>query len=126
MRKIAFFVLAGGTGFLVDAAVLLLLLRFTPLDPFSARLAAILVAMACTWAINRTFTFGPSGRSMAAEGTRYGGVGLASAALNYLIYSAALLIVPGLPPVAALVIASALAMAFTYFGYSRFVFGGRH
>jgi Predicted membrane protein len=123
MRKIAFFAIAGGTGFLVDAIVLSLLLRFTPLDPFTVRLGAIAVAMGCTYAINRSFTFGPSGRTIAAEGTRYGGVGLTSAALNYLIYSGALLIAPSLPPLAALTIASALATLFSYFGYSRFVFG---
>lgn len=123
MKRLAAFVFAGGAGFLVDAAVLSLLLRLTPLDPFSARVVAIAVAMGVTYAINRSVTFGPSGRPIAAEGARYGGVGLASAVLNYLVYAGALLIVPALPPLAALVIASGLAMAFSYLGYSRFVFG---
>lgn len=123
MKRLAAFAIAGGAGFLVDAAVLYLLLVFTPLDPFSARVIAIAMAMGVTYAINRSVTFGPSGRPIVAEGARYGGVGIASAVLNYAIYAGALLIVPSLPPLAALVIASGLATAFSYFGYSRFVFG---
>ncbi|MNY81404.1 GtrA-like protein [compost metagenome] len=56
------------------------------------------------------------------EGFRYGSVGLISAMVNYLIYSGLLLALPILQPMAALVIASIAAMAFSFFGYSRFVF----
>jgi hypothetical protein len=54
--------------------------------------------MAATWIINRSFTFGPSDRSLAAEGSRYGAVGLAAALFNYAVYSGLLLIVPGPQP----------------------------
>lgn len=122
MKRILRFLLAGGIGFLVDAAVLALLLALTPLDPFSARLVSIAVALATTWMLNRHMTFGPSSRPLAVEGARYGGVGVTTSIVNYLVYSAALLAFPALPPLAALVIASAVAMALSYLGYSRLVF----
>ena len=121
MRKIVFFLFAGGIGFIVDAGVLYLLLR-AGLDPFTGRVFAIAAAMASTFVINRTFTFGASGRSLASEGARYSSVGIASALLNYLVYSGALLMMPALSPFLALCAGSAAATAFSYTGYSRFVF----
>lgn len=122
MRKLARFGIVGTIGFLVDGSVLWLLLETTPLGPFLARAIAIAVALAATWYLNRSFTFGASRRSIAVEGFRYGSVGITSAAVNYLIYSGLLLSLPILQPLAALVIASIAAMAFSFFGYSRFVF----
>ena len=67
----------------------------------------------------RDFTV-PSG--IAVEGARYGGIGVTTSVVNYLAYSAALWALPALPPLAALVFGSAVAMVFSYLGYSRFVF----
>jgi putative flippase GtrA len=122
VKRFLRFVLAGGIGFIVDAGVLALLLAVTPLDPFSARLLSIAVALATTWMLNRHITFGPSGRPPAVEGARYGGVGAATSIVNYLVYSALLVAFPSMPPLAALVVASAVAMALSYLGYSRLVF----
>ncbi|MDP3898570.1 MAG: GtrA family protein [Mesorhizobium sp.] len=122
MGRIARFALVGGIGFLVDAAVLALLLGATPLDPFRARLVSIGAALLVTWQLNRHVTFGPSARTVATEGARYGGVGIATSIANYAVYSAVLLTFPALPPLAALVIGSAFAMALSFLGYSRFVF----
>jgi putative flippase GtrA len=122
MRRFAIFAMVGGTGFVVDAAVLLLLLRGGWADPFTARLVAIFVAMSVTWALNRTVTFGPSGRHPAAEGLRYGSVGLAASGVNYAVYALALILVPTLSPLAALVVGSAAAMVFSYLGFARLVF----
>ncbi|WP_454748638.1 GtrA family protein [Ciceribacter selenitireducens] len=122
MRKLVRFGIVGTAGFVIDAALLWLLLEATPLGPFVARAVAIAVALVATWYLNRSFTFGASRRSIAVEGFRYGSVGLVSALINYLIYSGLLLSLPILQPMAALVIASIAAMAFSFFGYSRFVF----
>lgn len=122
MKKLARFGIVGTIGFLVDGSVLWLLLETTPLGPFLARAIAIAVALVATWYLNRSFTFGASRRSIAVEGFRYGSVGITSAMVNYLIYSGLLLSLPILQPLAALVIASIAAMAFSFFGYSRFVF----
>lgn len=122
MKKLFFFGLAGGIGFIVDVSVLLLLLRFTPLDPFSARIFAIAAAMCCTWMINRNFTFQKGGRSVAKEGMRYGSVGITSALINYAVYSGLLIQFSELRPIFAVVIASAIATIWSYIGYSKFVF----
>lgn len=124
MKRLGFFALAGGIGFLVDAGVLAVLLATTPLGPFLARLVAIGAAMGVTWIVNRRFTFDDSPHSLAAEGARYGGVGLSSALLNYAVYSAIVLALPRFHPVFALAVSSGLAALWSYFGYSRFVFGG--
>ena len=122
MNRFLRFVLVGGTGFFVDAGVLALVLWTTPMGPFSARLVSIASAMTYTWLCNRYLTFGPSSRNPLLEGARYGGVGLASSATNYLIYSGVLLAVPATPPLLALVPATALTMVLSYLGYSRLVF----
>ncbi|WP_411034385.1 GtrA family protein [Shinella sp. BYT-45] len=123
MRRVLLFAIVGGAGFLVDAGVLALLLRVTPLGPLAARVIAIAAAMLFTFWLNRTFTFGRSDRGLAAEGARYGGVGIGAALLNYAVYSALVLAFPTLWPVLAVAIASLAAMAWSFLGYSRFVFG---
>ena len=121
--RLASFAIAGGTGFIVDASVLTMLMEFTPLGPFSARIFAIAAAMVTTYAINRTVTFGKSDRHVVHEGARYGFVALIGAGLNYAIYSALLLAAPEtITPLVALVIAVAIVTVFSYLGYSRFVF----
>lgn len=123
MRKLVFFAFAGVAGFTVDMGVLWLLLSLKLFDPFSARVLAIATAMLCTYMINRTFTFGASTRTVAVEGARYGSVGLASALINYAVYSGLLVAWSGLSPYMALVVGSVCATLFSYLGYSRFVFG---
>lgn len=122
MRRIVCFAFVGGVGFVVDAAVLSLLLARAGLDPFSARLLSIAVAMLTTWMLNRALTFAASSRHIVEEGLRYGGVGATSAVANYVIYCAVLLAFPAAPPVLALIVASAAAMFLSYAGYSRLVF----
>jgi putative flippase GtrA len=122
VKRFARFVFAGGVGFVADAAALALLLGVTPLGPFIARILSILFALTVTWILNRYLTFAPSGRGLVREGARYGGVGLSTSVVNFLVYSALLFLVPSLPPLAALVVASLVAMVLSFVGYSRFVF----
>lgn len=122
MKKLAFFVLAGGIGFIADAGLTQLLLTWTPLGPFIARAIAMAMALCITWFINRTLTFGRSRLSVLREGFRYSVVGSVTALLNYGIYSGLLLNFDGIQPLVALALASLSAMAFSFFGYSRLVF----
>lgn len=122
MKRLFTFAVAGGAGFLVDASVLALFLWATPLGPLVARIFAIAAAMLFTFWLNRTFTFGRSHRGVAAEGARYGGVGISAALLNYAVYSALVLAFPALWPVLAVAVASLVAMVWSLLGYSRFVF----
>ncbi|OCW55923.1 GtrA family protein [Hoeflea olei] len=124
-RKISFFLFAGAIGFAVDMGMLWLFLRFRLLDPFSGRVFAIGSAMLCTYMINRTFTFGRSHRKVAVEGARYGSVGVASALINYAVYSGSLIALPFISPYLALILGSGSATVFSYLGYDRFVFGSK-
>tara|TARA_B100000678_G_scaffold242868_1_gene214250 strand:- start:266 stop:664 length:399 start_codon:yes stop_codon:yes gene_type:complete len=123
MRKIIKFLIAGGTGFIVDMVVLFLVLHYTPFGPYVGRALAIAAAMTCTWMINRRFTFDASGRTLRSEGARYGSVGLASAFINYSVFSVLIALMPSISPFLALIISSASATVFSYLGYSHFVFG---
>ncbi|MEL6921935.1 MAG: GtrA family protein [Pseudomonadota bacterium] len=125
MGKLFSFAVAGGSGFVVDILVLRLLLDFTPLGPFTARIVSIACAMFSNFMVNRTFTFGASDKPFMEELVRYASVGAIGAGLNYLIYVALLLIISGFSPFLATFIAVVLVSFFSWFGYSRFVFGNR-
>jgi putative flippase GtrA len=122
VNRLVRFAFAGGVGFVADAAALWLLLAVTPLGPFVARVLSIGFALCVTWLLNRNLTFSPSSRGIAHEGARYGGVGVATSIVNYLVYSAILLALPAAPPLAALAVASLVAMTLSFLGYSRLVF----
>lgn len=124
MARFLRFAIVGGVGFLVDAGFLSLLHYSLGLDPFSSRIISIAIAAFTTWRLNRIITFGSSDRGQVAEGARYATVAGVTAALNYAIYATLLLAWSGLPPVAAAVAATLMAMLFSYAGYSRFVFSG--
>ena len=121
------FALVGASGFVFDALVLMAGLA-AGLDPFTARLIAVLAALSYPWLLNRSFTFGASPDHPAREWLRYMAANGAGAALNYGIYSLLLLVfAPALSPLIALCIASALAMLVNYWSNGRFVFTGtRH
>lgn len=121
MKRLAWFFLAGGGGFVIDAGLTHLLI-LAGLSPFAARVPAIMLAMIFTWWINRQRTFGKSDRSLVAEGFRYWAVGITSALVSYAVYSALIYRAPMLQPVVAVICGSAAAMGYSYFGYSRFVF----
>ena len=120
--RILRFVVVGSIGFVADAAMLALLLAATPLGPFVARLLSIGFGLTVTWLCNRTLTFRPSSRGMLREGARYGGVGITTSIVNYLVYGVLLLAMPSMAPLLAMVVASLAAMALSYLGYSRLVF----
>lgn len=120
--KIFSFAVAGGSGFVIDIVVLFLVLHLTPLGPLIARVLSIFCAMISNFIINRTFTFGQSGRRLREEFARYVSVGAIGAVLNYLIYAALLLIRPGFSPFLATFIAVIIVAFFSYFGYAHFVF----
>lgn len=122
MKRFMSFGAVGAVGFVADAAALTFLVRLFALDPYLARLISIAFALMVTWLLNRHWTFQPSRRGMALEGARYGTVGLGSSLVNFLVYSAILLLFPAVPALAAMVCASAAAMLLSFLGYSRLVF----
>ncbi|MEM1378164.1 MAG: GtrA family protein [Pseudomonadota bacterium] len=123
--KLFSFAFAGGSGFVVDIVVLHLLLTFSPMGPFTARIISIACAMFSNFMVNRTFTFGASDKPFLEEMLRYASVGAVGAGLNYVIYAALLLAIPGFSPFWATFIAVMVVSVFSYFGYSKFVFTKR-
>jgi putative flippase GtrA len=122
MRRLISFAVVGGTGFIVDAGVLTTLLEFRLTDKFSARVAAIGLALLVTWTLNRRFTFEASDRHVAVEGMRYGTVGIVGNLINFGVYSSILILFPHVEPLIALILGSATGTIFAYTGYSKLVF----
>jgi putative flippase GtrA len=110
------FLVSGGTAFLVDALVLTLLTAVVGLHPILARVAAIALAMVAGWLMHRTFTFRVAARPSLPEFLRYAGVAWTAAAVNYGVFVLIVLAFAGIEPLVALVVSSAVAMAFAYIG----------
>ncbi|MFT3904973.1 MAG: GtrA family protein [Steroidobacteraceae bacterium] len=131
LRRILKFAIAGGIGFLVDAAILTALVRGAHWPALGARILSFLGAVSVTWLINRRLTFGDrratQPRAMAGEYARYLLTQGAGALLNLGIFATALWLHPPwrAQPVMALALASALAMLFNYCGLASFVFARR-
>ncbi|RWX76711.1 GtrA family protein [Neorhizobium lilium] len=123
MKRLFWFLAAGSGGFLIDAGLTHFLVTLAGFSPFASRIPAIMAAMSFTWLVNRNRTFDKSPHSLAVEGFRYWAVGITSALLNYAIYAALMYRAPFLQPIVAVMAGSAGATLYSFFGYSRFVFG---
>jgi putative flippase GtrA len=110
------FLICGCISLCVDGIVLKLLTVFVGLHPFVARIVAISVAMVAGWLSHRTFTFMLTTRPSLAEFLRYVTVGWFVSAINYGVFVAVLLARAQTEPLIALLISSAVAMVFAYFG----------
>jgi putative flippase GtrA len=120
-----YFVMAGGTGFCVDALVLSALVNAMAWSPYLARVVSFSIAMTATWYLNRALTFSDrSARRAGAEYLRYAAVQIVGAAVNYGTFAAIVLLfeIASRLPILALVPASLLAMFVTYLGMHRFAF----
>ena len=117
------FLIVGGVGFLIDAGLVYGLSRLG-MSPIFARIPAISMAILVTWVLNRKLTFAVENPASAGELTRYLGVALISALLNFAVYSA--LVVAGILPVDAVGIATIALMFFSFFGYKLFAFRAKH
>lgn len=121
LTKFARFAGVGGTGFIVDTGLTLLLIH-RGIDPYTSRIFAIIFAMITTWRLNRALTFGASRTSQTSEGARYFIVAILAAILSYAIYASLLITFTGFPPALAIVIAVGTTTLVSFFGYSRFAF----
>lgn len=125
VRHGAGFLIAGLIAFATDAGVLLVLTHFAGLDPFSARLLAIAVAMVAAWLAHRTLTFAVKAPPSLGEFTRYAAVAASAATVNYAVYAGLMIVWRDLPPVAALVGATVVSMCVSYSGMRFGVFRPR-
>jgi putative flippase GtrA len=121
------FAVAGAMGFAVDAGLLLAFTGQLGWQPLLARLASFAIAVGCTWAINRAWTFRAGRKSVAgvgAEFATYGVVQLTGFAVNFGVYAVVISLIGNAP--AQLMIAtacgSAAGLVVNYLGARRFVF----
>lgn len=87
LRDTILFGIVGIVGFVVDTAVLYLLIEF--LGPFYARIISFLSAVFFTWLLNRHFTFQNrnSGLSIRREFLAYLLLMLGGGSVNYAVYA---------------------------------------
>ena len=116
------FLLAGVSGFVIDASTTHLLV-WLQVAPWLARIPAIVLAMTYTWLANRHFTYKVRRKRSTNEALRYALVAAAMAFVNYLIYF--LLVRQGTSPVLAVTLATACQTVFSFHAYKRFVFTER-
>jgi len=118
--RILTFAAVGAAGFAVDAGLTETgaALGF---DPRKARVLAVLAAIACTYALNRRFTFA-AGRGRPTRGLIYLLVSLAAIAINYAAFFALMTAWPQLRPVIGVAAGALVGMGVNYYGYSRWVF----
>lgn len=127
LDRIVRFALVGLAGFVVDAAVLGLLIRWAGMGPLAGRILSFAAAAGLTWWLNRQFTFRQSGApsgGLRAELQLYLGASALGALINYLAFAVAVLAVPlfrDVPPLA-VAVGSLAGAVFNYLAYSRFVF----
>ena len=126
--RLVYFIVAGGTGFCVDALVLSVLVNAFGWSPYLARVVSFSIAVTATWYLNRKLTFRDrSARHVGTEYMRYAAVQIVGAAVNYGTF-AALVMLFDLAlrwPLVALAPASLVAMFVTYLGMHWFAFPRR-
>ncbi len=115
----------GALGFMVDSAVLYLLIYGAGLGPLLARVPSFLSASAFTWLANRIWTYsGPHHGSMAGQWARFVTVNALGGVVNLTVYG---LLVGDEPfrsdPVLAVAAGSVSGLIFNFCGSRRFVFG---
>ena len=116
------FLVSGALAFLTDTGILWMLTRGAGLDPFSARLFAIGGAMIVGYFAHRQLTFRSAAPATLREFFKFAGIATAAASINYGCYAAIMLVQRDTDPLAALAIASAIAMMASYAGLRFGVF----
>lgn len=121
LTKGAKFLIAGTLGFLTDAGILWAATTKAEIDPYSARLMSFSVALLVTWALNSTFTFKSNQKRSKKQFGSYVSVQVSSFGLNYAIYSG-IVWLGWTMPLIALVIASVIAMFYSFSAMNLWVF----
>lgn len=119
------FLTSGTLAFLTDAGILFGLTRVVGLDPFSARIIAIACAMIVGYFAHRRLTFRRSEPASIGEFLKFAGVAAAATSINYSCYAAMMIFRSGTDPLAALAVASLIAMMISYAGLRFGVFKRR-
>jgi putative flippase GtrA len=84
------------------------------------------LALTATWGLHRRWTFASRATKRFAEWSRFAIVNGGGSTLNYLIYSAILVVLPGTAPLLALAAGSAVALFANYLGARLWAFHSRY
>ena len=129
LRRVAGFIVVGGIGFAVDAAVLTLAIRHLHASVYEARALSFTLAVLATWLLNRTFVFvTPHARgALAGEYGRYFTTQVIGAASNLLLFAALIEAWPSLAatPVVPLAVGAVVGAVVNYAGSALWVFNAR-
>ena len=88
IRQFVSFTAIGTAAFVLDAGILMLMIRVAHLDPYAGRVVSFLCAASFTWILNRTYTFGRDPRRRRSrEWAHYVGVNAVGAAVNFGVYA---------------------------------------
>jgi putative flippase GtrA len=126
-QQLVRFAVAGGVGFIVDAAVLYLCL-WLGFGYFAGRLVSFLLAVFATWRFNRRYTFQVTGgRSIWNEWWHYLAAMSLGGVVNFGVYSAAILALPKhvWTPLLAVGLGSVVAMSVNFLSAKLWVFRHR-
>lgn len=127
-REFAWFAAVGVVGFVVDAALFLLLNSGYAWSIGAARAASASCSIATTWALNRRITFATRrSRAWPLELARYAVSQGAGLAVNLGTFALVLGLVPSLRllPIAPLAVGAAAALLFNFLTARTLVFGER-
>lgn len=119
------YVVVGGTGFLIDGALLYLLTSALGLNAFVGRLISFSLAVLSTWLLNRFWTFKTAGSDgRLKEVALYVGVQLAGGAANLAVYSLVVKLAEVPKPwlIVPLAMGSAVGLCLTFLGAKHLAF----
>ena len=120
--RVVRFLLVGLAGLAVDAGLFQWLYGSGAIAPV-ARAVSLALATLVTWALNRTFTFAPSGRRPMHEALRYACVALVAQGFNYSMFLFLLHVTGASHPLRTLVATAVMTAVFSFTGQSLFAFG---
>lgn len=126
-RQLPRFAAIGGVGFVVDGALLTLLVTAAGAGPVAARAVSFPVAATTTWYLNRKWTFlVSSGVRRGPEYARYIAAQVSGAVINLAVYLLVLQLRPklGEVPLIPLAIGALIAMIFNFAASRYWVFQG--
>lgn len=127
-REMLGFAIVGGTGFLVDAAILTML--SSQMNIYVARAISFAIALTVTWLLNRNFVFRAAKdvkQGKIVEYSKYLVVQASGASVNLAAFSLLIYLYEELKliPVVPLAFGSALGMLVNYFGARAWVFSAK-
>lgn len=122
-RQFLKYALVGGSGFIVDASVLTVLVNVLGYGHYISRAASFSLAVTVTWWINRRWVF-QTGDPSRREYSSYFSVQLVGAVINLAIYVMTIELIPTLAtiPIIPLAIGATIALLVNFLLVRRFVF----